>query len=183
MKNKKIKFLIIISIILFTLITFIAIDFSRVKNGKKPLFVLSANVYIDGGSKEYYGLGYKVLKCNTLIGDKSIKIGTYNMKYSCKTSLLSIDTSDFEVIDETEMCAQALEQFYEDDDNVYYFNCIKSATTFVKFVDGTKMTIKDAVNNELITIEQLQNKFKENDYINIIVYQKAKNNDSINNLD
>lgn len=177
MKNKKLKILIIIAIILFIGIIVFLIDYNQVKHGKLPLFAYSFDIYKDGGSREYYGLGYKVLKCNTLIGDKTIKIGLYNMDYSCKNNSLSIDTSDFKIIDETEICAEALEQFYEDEDNIYYYNCIRSATTFVKFVDGTKMTIKDAVNNKLITIEQLQNKLKENEDIGIIAYQKVKNNE------
>ena len=82
--------MIILVILMFiaVFIIFSAIDYWRVKSNKMPIFVIPVIRYRDGGSVEYYGLGYKVLKCRTLGGDNSIKIGFYNMKYSCDTKSL-----------------------------------------------------------------------------------------------
>lgn len=70
--------LIILGIWTFMFLT----DFICVKTIKIPIFMIRTAIK-DGGSKEYYGLGYKVIKCNTLSGDKSISIGSWNLKYSC----------------------------------------------------------------------------------------------------
>ena len=35
-----------------------------------------------------------------------------------------------QIVDETETCAEALEQFYEDDFRTYYFSCIKSDNVY-----------------------------------------------------
>jgi hypothetical protein len=50
--------------------------------------MIRTTIYKDGGTKEYLGLFYKVIKCNTLVGDKKVTIGTYFMDYNddCKTS-------------------------------------------------------------------------------------------------
>lgn len=61
------------------------VDFVCVKTIKRPIFMIRTSIYKDGGTKEYYGLGYKVIKCNTLSGDKKVTIGTYFMDYNCDT--------------------------------------------------------------------------------------------------
>lgn len=62
MKTAKFKtVLLIISIILALLLVWAAIgivDFSRVRNSKKPIFCKQTLVFLDGGSGHYVGLGY-----------------------------------------------------------------------------------------------------------------------------
>ena len=79
------KWMKIVLIILGIWISVFLIDFVCVKTIKRPIFMIRTVIYKDGGTKEYYGLGYKVIKCNTLIGDKKVTIGTYFMDYNCKT--------------------------------------------------------------------------------------------------
>lgn len=74
--------LIIISIWIVMFLT----DFICVKTINKPIFMVKTNTYKDGGSAEYIGVLYKVIICNTLSNDKSIKFGTYGIKYSCNNS-------------------------------------------------------------------------------------------------
>lgn len=80
----------LISILVIILISFIVlstlgvilynIDKDRIENGQEPKYcVVSDNVYMDGGSREYYGLGYKVIKFNKINGYNETKIGSLFM--------------------------------------------------------------------------------------------------------
>lgn len=57
-----------------------------------PFFAIKTNTYKDGGTKEYYGLGYKVIKYNVIEGRKDTQIGFWNMPYStAATEIQDID--------------------------------------------------------------------------------------------
>ena len=51
-----------------------------------------------------------------------------------------------QIIDATITCPQSLEKFYEDNNYTYSFTCIKSSSVFVKFPNGNKMLVTDALN-------------------------------------
>jgi len=53
------------------------------------------------------------------------------------------------------MCDQALEKFYEDDKYTYSFPCVQSSSTYVKFENGNKMLITDALEAKKVTIDEL----------------------------
>ena len=74
------KIILIISIVLIILISMCLIDSYRVKKNKEPIFIFKTLKYFDGGTKEYFGPLYKIIKCNTLSGDESIHFGFYSMK-------------------------------------------------------------------------------------------------------
>ena len=57
-------------------IIFGSIDKKRALDNKRPIFVVRTAIYKDGGSKEYIGLGYKVIVFNTLCGYKEVKFGS-----------------------------------------------------------------------------------------------------------
>jgi len=50
-----------IIIVLLIFIAFLTIDFTLVSYDKRPIFVIPGAVCKDGGTREYYGLGYKVI--------------------------------------------------------------------------------------------------------------------------
>lgn len=58
---------------------FRSIDKKRAEENKKPIFVIRTAIYKDGGSKEYMGIGYKVIVFNTLCGYKEVKFGSWQM--------------------------------------------------------------------------------------------------------
>lgn len=60
-----------------------------------------------------------------------------------------------EILDATYICSESLEKFYEDDDYTYYFPCVKSSSVYVKFEDGTKVLVVDALNDKKVTIKEL----------------------------
>ena len=59
----------IILIILGIWLSLFLVDFICIKTIKRPIFMIRTVIYKDGGTKEYLGLGYKVIKCNTLTDD------------------------------------------------------------------------------------------------------------------
>jgi len=63
--------------------------------------------------------------------------------------------SRLEIIDATYTCAQTIEKFYEDDKYIYSFPCIQSSSVYVKFENGNKMLVIDALEAEKVTIDEL----------------------------
>ena len=82
-KGLKICFSIIGVIVILGIIFFV-VDYNRVQKQKKPIFCIQnpAGIMNDGGTIEYFGLGYKVIDFNTLAGFDDIKIGTWSMDYN-----------------------------------------------------------------------------------------------------
>ena len=70
-----------------------------------------------------------------------------------KNNILS--KKKLQIIDATYQCAEALEQFYEDDEYIYYFPCIQSDAVFVKFENDNKMLVTRALEDDKVTIEEL----------------------------
>lgn len=75
------KLLIILTIIIVLALLFFIIDYNRVQRQEKPIFCIRTSIYKDGGTKVYYGLGYKVIAFNQLEGYNEIKIGPWSMQY------------------------------------------------------------------------------------------------------
>ncbi len=75
---------IIVGIVVILGIIFFAVDYNRVQKQEKPIFCIQnpAGVIRDGGTIEYFGLGYKVIDFHTLAGFDDIKIGTWLMDYN-----------------------------------------------------------------------------------------------------
>ena len=77
------KIINIIFILIIIIIIIITTDVILVgKYGKGPIFAIPLKEYQDGGTKEYYGIGYKVIKYNQLQGRRDKVIGTYKLKYN-----------------------------------------------------------------------------------------------------
>lgn len=78
---------VIICIILIIWFLFFITDFSLARTNKSPIFAIPITIYKDGGSTEYYGLGYKVIKYVNLTverGTEVVKIdfGTWFLRFS-----------------------------------------------------------------------------------------------------
>lgn len=63
--------------------------------------------------------------------------------------------NNIKIIDATYNCFSTMEKFYEDDNFAYYFPCIKSDSVYVKFPNGNKMLVVDALSDNKITITEL----------------------------
>lgn len=75
---------IILGIIIILGLIFFVVDYNRVKNNERPIFCISnpAGTINDGGTVEFFGLGYKVIDFHTLAGFDDIKIGTWFIDYN-----------------------------------------------------------------------------------------------------
>ena len=70
MFKKKKKLILGCFIVLISLLSIYYIDFTLVSKDKKPIFVISGAAAKDGGTREYYGLGYKVIGWNQISSKK-----------------------------------------------------------------------------------------------------------------
>ena len=104
-------------------------------------------VYFDGTVTEYIGLGYKMIDYNRKsIKEKSFKIIT-NKVEDLTDSLVIIDNT-------SDVCAEEIYNFYEDENNKYYFNCKKE---YEIKIDNKKYKLEDALKNNLIKVDELSN--------------------------
>ena len=81
LRRAKLIINIVFSIILVSILM-VAVDLicvSRLNVG--PFFSIATKTYEDGGTKEYLGLGYKVIKYNQLQGRRDREIGSWSLKY------------------------------------------------------------------------------------------------------
>lgn len=60
---------------------FFCIDFVRIQQEKEPLFCIPTTTYKDGGTREYLGLGYKVIAYQKINGYHQSHIGTWFLQY------------------------------------------------------------------------------------------------------
>ena len=74
----------VLGIIVVLGIVFFIIDYNRVQKQEKPIYCIQnpAGIISDGGTIEYFGLGYKVIDFHTLAGYDDIKIGSWFMYYN-----------------------------------------------------------------------------------------------------
>ena len=75
--------------------------------------------------------------------------------YSC-----NYEGGKFTLVDETKnkkdfACDEALEGFYADENYTYYWSCIKNKYMIVKYDDGSKELISEALENKHIDIQVL----------------------------
>ena len=75
---------IILGIIIVLDLIFYLVDYNRVNNNERPIFCIKnpAGTLRDGGTVEFYGLGYKVIDFHTIAGFDDIKIGSWAMDYN-----------------------------------------------------------------------------------------------------
>ena len=82
-----------------------------------------------------------------------------NSKFTCAINNNDIGKVN-EITDTTKnienfACAEALESFYEAENYIYYWNCIKNNYMLVKYESGYEETISSALKNQKITINDL----------------------------
>lgn len=84
-KNTWKRIINVVFSIIVIIIIMITVDYMRVtKYGYTPLFAIKTLELKDGGTKEYTGLGYKVIDYNEIKGRRDIEIGLWGMKRNSK---------------------------------------------------------------------------------------------------
>ena len=139
-KKEQTKKLVIRGVIVVcsAIVLFIAIDLLNVLAFKgKPFIIISET------STKQSSILYDIYECN---GERIFKLkGT---KFNCPVENKKVIT----ITDRSEgqYCADAIEYYYKD----YYFTCIKSHNVIVT-VNGKEYTIKEALNNGIVTMDEL----------------------------
>ena len=85
------KIVLALAIIIVLMISIDVISISRFNKG--PFFAIPVKTYRDGGTKEYYGIGYKVIKYHQGQGRRDTELGTWNLKYNT----LAINIKDIDL--------------------------------------------------------------------------------------
>lgn len=140
-------FLIIIGIIILSII----IDLVCIFTINRPIFAIQART-----PYTYTGIFYDTYNCP----EYSIpQIKAKGTKFSCSISRVDIDDV-VEIVDTTKdikdfVCAEALEEFYSDDNYSYYWSCIKDKYMIVRYESGFEETISSALKNGTIDISDL----------------------------
>lgn len=83
--------------------------------------------------------------------DTVIKGFSYSCNYNGGNYILIDETKEIKNF----ACAEALEGFYEDENYTYYWSCIKNKYMIVKYDDGSKELISEALKNKHIEIQIL----------------------------
>ena len=127
-----------IIVVCSAIILFIAIDLLNILAFKGKPFII-----INETDTKQSSILYDIYECNE---ERIFKLkGT---KFACpKENKKIITITDRS---EGEDCAQAIEYYYKD----YYFTCIKSQSVIVT-VNGKEYTIKEALNNGIVTMDEL----------------------------
>lgn len=86
--NKIFSVLLVITIIVSIIILFDVIMLTRFRKG--PFFAIRTETYDDGGTVEYKGFGYKVIKYHTLDGRRDMVVGDYSLVYDNKAKNISL---------------------------------------------------------------------------------------------
>lgn len=94
---------------------------------------------------------YEELKKNV----ESITVDEINIVDDNKQELAGLD---FTIIDNTSTCAQSLEKIYNDGMYDYFLPCVKSSKVFVKFSNGVKILMKEALARRYITPQDVLDK-------------------------
>jgi len=153
--TKKIKLIMnIIFTIIVAILVMVTVDvISVARYGKGPYFAIPIHTYDDGGTKEYYGIGYKVIKYNQLQGRRDKEIGFWSLPYNATP----YTTKDVDL---------AIE-FYEDETATY-------EKYYKKFVRITSTLQKVDKKNNKITIGYVddEGKYTLNIYCEVVKDQK-----------
>lgn len=101
-KEKLIKkvstIIMIIIIVIGILITTDILLVTKKKIG--PFLAINTKTYNDGGTKEYYGLGYKVIKYNQKVGRRDTVIGSWFIKYDTNPTTYTITDLAYSIIND-----------------------------------------------------------------------------------
>lgn len=148
MKN---KICVALGTIITILVITLTIDLISIKMTSIPLIILKEEDDVD---KVYYGILYNTYDCSL---NKKVTIKLKMTKYSCplKTSNTYIIEDESKLINNF-TCNEVLDEIYKDNDYSYNLTCEKASYIQVKYSDGLKINIKDALKNGKINIEDLK---------------------------
>lgn len=125
--KKIINIVFAIILVVLVMITIDVISVSRYNVG--PFFAIKTQTIKDGGTKVYYGLGYKVIKYNQEQGRRDREIGSWNLKYNIEP----VDIQDIDL-------ALEFENNYQETNKKYYKKFVRLTST-VKEINKEENTL------------------------------------------
>lgn len=145
------KTLKIIVVIVNIIVLSIIIDLICIFTIHRPLFAVKVRT-----PYTYIGIFYNTYNCPEYSVPQIKAKGT---KFSCAVSRIDIGKVT-EIVDKTKSiknftCAEALEQFYEDNNYDYYYDCMKGKYIIVRYESGYEETVSNALKNGTIKINDL----------------------------
>ena len=96
-----------------------------------------------------------LIDINRMKENKPVVFSTWGYDYTPPEVLEVLEIQDSTKTNNQFICATALEKIFEDSENEYYFNCIKSQYITVKYSNGYEENIKSALTNGNIAIKDL----------------------------
>ena len=100
--------------------------------------------------------GAYLIDKNRMDNNKPVIFSTWGYQYAPPEVLGEIVKITDRTVTENLTCAEAEELFYEDTENEYYFNCIKSDYVIVEYANGYKENIKAALESGNATLADLR---------------------------
>lgn len=164
------KILKIILVIINIIVLCIVIDLICIFTIHRPLFAIRTD-NDDSINIIYKGIFYNTYNCHEYSIPQIKMKGT---KFTCAVGKIDIGKVT-EIVDTTKeiknfACAENLEQFYEDENYDYYYDCMKGKYIIVRYESGYEETVANALKYGTITISDLD---KYNIYY--IKYEKEDN--------
>ena len=157
-EKKLFRLLNILLVVIVIVSLMISVDIICVtKYHKGPLFAIRTHVYKDGGTKVYYGLGYKVIKYNQKVGRRDTEIGFWMMPYNTKPTSISILDLALELRNNPQVAYKKYaKKFLEVEGEVYKVEPKKNQLT-LRYVDDSNKYSLDMIctmaeNNEEIIV-------------------------------
>lgn len=176
-----INIVFIIIIIIMVMVTVDVVGVSRYNKG--PFFAIKTKTYNDGGTKEYYGIGYKVIKYNQQQGRKDIEIGSWNLKYNIEP--INISSLDLAI---------EFRNDYKKAYKRYGKKFIRTDGTIKQIVNNKKIIVKYSDPDKKYSLEiicnmannKITNKLKKGDKVELIGtisnFSPKQNDNKVNKL-
>ena len=136
-------FLGIFIFLILLLATFVTVDIISVsKYEKGPYFAILTKRYKDGGTREYTGLGYKVIKYNQVQGRRDIELGSWRLKYNnTPITIQDVDLAIETLEDGVEAYEKYHKKFVRIHSTLHKVDTKKKQLTIGYIDDGGKYTL------------------------------------------
>lgn len=176
-----INIVFIIIIIIMVMVTVDVVGVSRYNKG--PFFAIKTKTYNDGGTKEYYGIGYKVIKYNQQQGRKDIEIGSWNLKYNIEPiNISSLDLAIEFRNDYKKAYKRYGKKFIRTDGTIKQI--VNNKEIIVKYSDPDKKYSLEIICN--MANNKMTNKLKKGDKVELIGtisnFSPKQNDNKVNKL-
>jgi len=174
---------LIVIVILAVVISIDVISVSKYERG--PFFALPLKNYQDGGSRAYYGLGYKVIKYHQKVGRRDTVIGLWTMPYNTHPTEISTLDLAIELRNNPHDAYQKYaKKFLEVEGEVYKVNQAKKEL-ILRYLDEDEKYSLDVVCH----MEKNNEELKKKDSVTMIgsvssyTIRNNKKKDSVNRLE